>query len=297
MTWDETKHPRLPHGPGGGEFVHPGGWLHKLGDVITGRPAQRDLSHDEDTLDRAAAAMPGAGQWHPDGGDRTLGEIYKAQGFDAKPEVVSHDELDARVAAGWTEMWRGMSAPKFVEEFRYGDHYPGFGTHASGTYAAREVEDTQDYAGAPGLNHDLPLSAPENDAAWSAYYEGQAPPVRTWDTVTRMALRPDARVALLYGPEWEAWHDQLNDSSEELNRQVDAGGLTKDQAKLLERRHAVLQDFGRWAALKGYDAIIIPGGYGSDRGPKHFTGWVPSPTDHYAILNRGAVAVADGPAQ
>lgn len=277
MSWEEDLHPRRPDG----EFAPKGtGWLRKIGDAITGRSAQRDLTHDRAALDDAAKGLPTPGEWRPTTGDGSLSRIYKQQGFDAPPEVLTHAELDQRVANGWMEMWRGVSDPAHHDQFRTGDLYPGFGVHANGTYAARELTDVADYA-----------TPPLHDDAW--YDDPKVEPIQTWPTVMRMALRPDARVAVLYGPEWDAWHDEVGASQDAMYEAIDKGGLTKAEVRQAHDRHKVLEDFGRWAALKGYDAVVVPDGYLSDTGP---TPWNSNIRDHYAILNRGAVAVADGPA-
>jgi hypothetical protein len=225
--------------------------LHKLGDAITGRSPQRDLSHDKETLDYAAGALPKTELGRKTGRDEVLARIYERQGFHAKPEVVAPTELDRRIAAGWIEMHRGFGVnPDHVEAFRTGDeHYPGFGVHANGSYTSRD----------------------RSFADYARFEQGIEP--EQWATVGRMALSPDARVVDLYGPEWKAWSDAQGDHPP-----------TDEHAQ-------VMDDFGRYAALRGYDAVRIPGGYQSDRGFDSAQDMTPGPSDHYAILNRGAVAV------
>lgn len=79
--------------------------------------------------------------------------VQELRGFNAKPKVVSKTDMDALVAKGdHIEMLRGLTSSSsgrvsskrkanimrnaniMAEEFKTGDHYPGFGCFGSGTY-------------------------------------------------------------------------------------------------------------------------------------------------------------------
>lgn len=255
MRWDESQHPRHDDG----RFKRkgaPGGWVEAISDSMTRgyTPARgRDIRGQVDP----EWPVPRGEQGEP---DLALGEIAEMQGFTGRPEVVDRAEMDRRVAAGWPEMWRGVSeytvresdnagsrtrtvsAAENVEQFRSGDYYPGVGIFGSGTYASVDPQTAlgyvsgslgDDYANTPGI--------------------------------ARIALRPDARVV---------------DFDELLAQHPDLEAPRRPQDR------AVLQDLGRLAAALGYDAISVRPrnkAYG-DR------------TMYYVILNRTAVAVQEAQA-
>lgn len=69
-------------------------------------------------------------------GDQALGDIFKRQGFDAKPTVGGVDQV---LAAGGHPLWRGLAgenAGRYADEFMTGRYHPGFGLFGNGTYAA-----------------------------------------------------------------------------------------------------------------------------------------------------------------
>lgn len=77
-------------------------------------------------------------------GDGELGYLYKMQGFDGTPNVVSQAEFDALESKGEVvKCYRGVSdsmngtGADFVNQFKYGEHYPGYGIYGNGTYLAQ----------------------------------------------------------------------------------------------------------------------------------------------------------------
>ena len=81
---------------------------------VEGRDVREDLDYaaiDSLPVSRRQVAMVGGDPGDPHG-DRKLSAIYDAQGFHGKPEVVSEADLDRRIAAGWTELWRGNGVLK-----------------------------------------------------------------------------------------------------------------------------------------------------------------------------------------
>lgn len=146
--WDPAKHPRDPDG----KFR---------------RGARTSLS-EWDTADvkRLADMTTSLDR------DERLGEIWRLQGFDGLPTVVSRAELDA-LPDDHVRLYRGVSTAAFAEQFRTGDAFPGLGVSGNGTYTA-VLEGTADsYAG---------LRSGQNDGDGGA--------------VLRMALSPQARVVV-----------------------------------------------------------------------------------------------------
>ncbi|GAA3027268.1 hypothetical protein [Streptosporangium longisporum] len=103
------------------------------------------------------------------GRDQRLANIWKEQGFDGLPRAVSDEELDADIAAGGIEMFRGLtgsSGRPYAEQFINGDeHFPGLGVFGNGTYTSPAAYFAATYAVTDGRG-----------------------------SMMRMALRSDARV-------------------------------------------------------------------------------------------------------
>lgn len=86
-------------------------------------------------------------------GDEQLAAIAKRQGFDAKPDVVSKQDMDQLVTSGkHTEVFRGVqdgggkSAKAIQEQYRSGDYHAGLGVKGNGTYTTRSREQALDLA-------------------------------------------------------------------------------------------------------------------------------------------------------
>ncbi|HEY7823041.1 MAG TPA: phage minor head protein, partial [Acidimicrobiia bacterium] len=81
-------------------------------------------------------------------GDRILSEMYKYTGYDARPRIVTSAEFDELEARGARVVYRGImgdNAPDYLDEFRYGDYYPGVGVSGNGTYTSYNPKDALFY--------------------------------------------------------------------------------------------------------------------------------------------------------
>jgi hypothetical protein len=65
-----------------------------------------------------------------------LKAVIQEQGFDGLPHIVTRRELDRYVAAGETELYRGVTEPRFAEALRVGDFFVGRGGEVDGMYCA-----------------------------------------------------------------------------------------------------------------------------------------------------------------
>lgn len=210
MNWRERDHPR----DGRGRFARKagGGWVEAVSDGLTrghtpvrGRDIRSEYESEQ---------VPRIGFGQP---DPLLDRLLTAQGYGGLPEVVSREEMDRRVGAGWPEMWRGVSdsqhgtAAENAEQYRSGKLYPGSGIFGNGTYAAVDPKTALGYADGE-IGRDF----------------------HTTPGVIRIALRPDARVIDF---------DELVELYPHLNR-----GVRQDQ-------RGALDDPGRLATALGYDAI------------------------------------------
>jgi hypothetical protein len=249
-----------------------------------GRVAGRDISGSAD-YDHIASRLP-SGHDPGGAGDLALREIQREQGFDGKPEVVSRAEFDRAVANGEvTETFRGEhdradgtgSGKEFAEQYRSGEIHNGDGVHGNGKYVAtsREVAEIYTDASSSGLS--------------------------------RIGIRSDARVVEIDAlrSEMAATYDAasakgLKRTLADIDRQMydevtafdDAGGNTSGRVAIYDKYRKmkdaaggsavrVNEDPGRFAALRGYDAIHVSG---ADE---------PWGQEQFVILNRTAVIVEE----
>jgi len=75
-------------------------------------------------------------------GDSTLHAIQELRGFNGKPTLVAKTDMDALIKQGThTELLRGVSAvgnftaKNLADQFKTGEHFPGYGCFGNGTYA------------------------------------------------------------------------------------------------------------------------------------------------------------------
>lgn len=173
-------------------------------------------------------------------------------GYHAKPTLVTKDQMDYLIEKeGYTEIWRGvtgkgeLSATEVANAFRTSEtHWIGHGIYGHGTYTATVPKTAYEYA-AEALGRKTPATG----AVTSGY-------------VTRMGLRPDARVADIVDLKFDFADFQL---------------------KFLGREEVefAMDDISSYAMVRGYDAIRITDKY-TKQG------------DFLLILNRSALAVERG---
>lgn len=208
--------------------------------------------------------------------DTTLAAIGTRRGYDAPPQVATEADLDAAIGDGWTEMWRGVqdtaddtTAAEIAAGFRAGAYEPGSGNYGNGYYTSAGRYVAEQYSGA--------VLWPVNGRQWDdngkyvGEYRGGAP-----GGMMRMAMSPDARVI------------DLTD----LRAEIDAWRESEEYYAIPDTPTAVaLLDPGRYAAMRGYDAVLI-----RDRGDgaEHPPGTTPETRPpQYIVLNRGRVMVQE----
>lgn len=146
------------------------------GYVEAARTSPNDWADDVDDLVELDDLDDGATH------DSRLAEMWRIQGFDGPPQVVSPEEFEA-LGDDHVRVYRGLSgdgAEDYAEDFRSGDVYAGVGVHGNGTYTSTSEATAEDYAGV--------------DPAGGA--------------TLRMALPPGARIGT---PEdvWDAWDEAI----------------------------------------------------------------------------------------
>ncbi|MGQ4617860.1 hypothetical protein [Nocardia sp. R7R-8] len=174
-------------------------------------------------------------------GTRSLGtypmfeEIQRLQGFDGPLTIATPHEVDAAVAAGGQELFRGFEEDRYLDAFVAGPVRPGGGPTGSGTYASPLKDVALHYAD-PTRTHDL--------AARQA-------------RVVRMALRPDAKKITLRALESERTRTRAEVARALRPLREIANPTPEDTARytaLLDKQLA-LADIGQYGALRGWDAI------------------------------------------
>ncbi len=191
--------------------------------------------------------------------------IYRLQGYDARPEVVSsrkdlesRDDLVKGRDGKALVLWRGVTSVEFADQFKgagpRGDvHYPGSGIYGNGTYAASESPGTP--------NRRSALKEAESYTGWGDENKDRR--------ITAFGIRKDANIVQFEGKDWmERGGGKFNDWKK---------GIIK---KAEDETGRVFHDIGEAAAALGVHAYRVPQGRDEDF-------WV--------ILNRGALVVAADP--
>jgi ADP-ribose pyrophosphatase YjhB (NUDIX family) len=168
-------------------------------------------------------------------GDGNLHAVQEMRGFNAKPKVLSKVDMDKLVAAGsHIEMLRGVKpvgssfsssyirADKLAEDFRTGDHFPGFGCFGNGTYADA-------------------VKGPGNSSYGYAGHYGPGP--KSTGSLVRIALPKTAKII-------------KQSDLEKMVPQEPSGFSTTSHHNYND------QWLGVQAAIAGYDAIHVEGGSG-----------------------------------
>jgi len=191
--------------------------------------------------------------------DAYLRSIQHQQGFDGLPTMATKAELDALIADGAIEMYRGCgSAPDdtpeaYVDELENGIDYthPGKGTLGNGLYfAGQSLGSSYHYRVAEGY----------------AGIAGYGKPVG--QGIVRAVLRPGSKTIDYQRARIEMMKDNVANNRE-------YGG----DDDIDRRATFVTADIGRWAAANGYDAVVA-------HGTRNSTG---------IVLNRTALIIQSDP--
>lgn len=190
-----------------------------------------------------------------------LEDLYREQGFNARPEMVSRrSDLERRNDILREKdgkpiiAYRGVTNEEFADSFKgLGEsgkvHFAGNGVHGNGSYATSK---------SAGSSDDL---ASQKTAVNYSYSAGRSNPDAK---VIAFAFRSDAKVVQPSSPEnFQQWSREI---------------VRKAESKL----GYSFSDVGQAAAAMGIHAYRIPNAGGPNE-------------DFWVILNRGAVIVADNP--
>lgn len=269
------KHDQSTHGHGHGKV---GG----MGEMARGTDQTEWAA--ELTRDGYAMGDMGPSTDFTDPRDNTLAAIGRRQGFDGKPTVGSIDET---VKAGGIEIHRGVvgykgsntmkpqKAAEIVEEFKTGEYEPGTGLYGNGFYFSTSSRVARHYA------------------TWN---KGDGARLRA-------GLKPGAKVVdydHLQG-EMKAWKAEVAPKTQSITDLYAKDFKTPRDQYSPHMVEYVMSDPGRFAAMKGYDAIKVVGHQdGAPALKGEPTATRPggrhkfSANDQYVILNRTAIVIEEG---
>jgi hypothetical protein len=171
-----------------------------------------------------------------EGEDRFLSDLAREIGFAGAPHVVSAEALESFAALGEQKLMRGVTDTSFVDQLRSGAYFAGSGSCGNGIYVA--------------------LASRADLAAHHAGSTG---------SVAEMTLKRGAKVA--NDVELNAEMDRLGaEHRDQTAKQVKLLGLKgqPERAAAYERERVAEElmfftDPGRFAMLKGFDAIHVTG--------------------------------------
>lgn len=158
--------------------------------------------------------------------DNWLHKIAEKQGFSDTPtllDATEFDKIEGRL------IYRGMTEEKYAVQFKDGDYFGGSGVYGNGTYFAEKRAEALGYA-----------------------YEKEAQMITA-------KMPKDFKVIDFYdiGTELSEYKKVkgLDFEYNSLNELYKSKQLTADEAKMWMKHNRVTSDIGRFAAMRGYDAI------------------------------------------
>ena len=166
-----------------------------------------------------------------EGPDLALQAMAKLSGHDAKPKIVSREQMDALKKNGSTMWYRGMPNKAHAKQLRSGKYWAGKGYSGNGTYATTVLSTARSYA--------------------------------HFGSLVRMTTAPGANVI----PYSELRRQQKSWRSNWGKRHLKAH-KAKDSAALdaLNDEYATFVDLGRFAEAKGIDGFTRSGDVYSESG-------------------------------
>lgn len=156
--------------------------------------------------------------------DNWLFQIRENLGFNAKPKLVTSNEIAQLEKQGWVRTYRGLNgnkAAQWVEQFKTGENFAGLGMYGSGTYTAVDAKAAEFYA------HQIK------------------------ENVLQIAISPDAKIIDI--KELRKLQKTFLEELAKANN-VNLDNLMK-MLRTGDDAYDIYMDAGRFAALQGYDVI------------------------------------------
>jgi hypothetical protein len=215
---------------------------------------------------------------HGKGAD-DLAAAYEEMGYNGLPRVLDADDFDALAETADAKVYRGVrelqspnpvyrqSAEDLLNEYKYGDHYAGYGVYGNGTYTTNTYGTALNYAGnkADGV---MEILIPKG----SNFISQNDLTTKIRETTAEINAARDATKAKLVADakRLKLTIEELEESTEYLEFEIFSDNL-RDLA-------ITISDPGTAATLFGYDGITV-----SDVGNANEL--------YYIILNRAKVVI------
>ena len=199
--------------------------------------------------------------------DEALRAIVKLQGFDGLPVPVKKAEVRALEEARAPVVYRALDDAEHAADLRRGPYWPGTGIHGAGIYVAPNADVVGDYTVVELASH------PNPGQHWTQFFID--PSARTV-TIEELRRILDEEVLPLF-PERPPLTQEQRDFIIEIAKIQDREPVFPDP----NAGRKIVSDYGRLAALLGYDVIVAGEG----------------PQQEYVVLNRGALRLPPQPSR
>jgi hypothetical protein len=206
--------------------------------------------------------------------DQFIKAIWRRQGFDKLPRLLSNSEYNQAVASGENiVVHRGLAGAKrldYVSDYKQGQVYGGKGIYGNGSYTSTRLDTAVEYAGGDVkavMDIVIPKSARIIDLDdFSKEYNQFRDALEKKTESLRTSLE-NAKQVLSRG------------KGTELDKAMKDVSRLEIEYKSAWQKERVYADHGRYASLKGYDVIKA-----TAKGNK-------TNEDYYIILNRAIAGV------
>lgn len=216
-------------------------------------------------------------------GDKAMQEIWRLNGFDAKPTVINDEQFAKLADNGWQPMYRGIAAntadqvQEYVDAFKTGDAFAGQGMFGNGTYASKSVETADEFT--------------KQNAKGEEIEFGQR---------MDLLMHPDAKIInqvdlraefLTYIQNLRDEQSAIKEEYPTLPNESQREWLDRIPKEVRDRYDTandgrqIIEDPMRYASAAGYDCVFI------ENPMVNFSSGATVDDTYYVILNRGAIAV------
>jgi hypothetical protein len=283
-------------------------------------PVAKDLSSDFDFISNTRSSFDdfhAAASGSRGTGDQVLEEIYRVQGFNAPPRIVSVDELEQLHRAGYTPIYRGITdvlpntpggqqifpdgAPQkslhWANQLLYGPtHYAAPGSVGAGTYFTPAFARGSNYTEGSGVIVAGAIHPGARIMGPGEYHNIQSRIASIGRTLNDQFARYDEiermRQGSLASDVWVPEARSFDETYKIAMEALESAGLANDPIAPLAiatfrpmseygSGALVFSDPGRIAATLGFDGYLAPSTlYGYSK-------------PEYVMLNRGAMILAD----
>ena len=210
---------------------------------------------------------------HGKGAD-DLAAAYEEMGYNGLPKVVDVDEFEKLAQTADAKVYRGLSgrndltAEHFIDEYKYGEHFAGYGVYGNGTYASNQFKTALSYSGSVSEETIMNILIPDV-SNFMRLRDLQDEMKETLASIN--ATRDVAKAKLVEEAK------KLNLGLKELEQSPSYAEFMKLNQDLLDIS-ITISDPGTYATLKGYDGFYVDDMTNKDE-------------IYYIILNRAKVVV------